>query len=94
MPIDTIRSGTWYVERKLDTTIPSPPKVDIRRNPIEEQLIHVLDNILKPVPENNDDLLIPNFECFITYAFILTKIPSSMELMFVKMKLTLASSGK
>jgi hypothetical protein len=34
------------MERKLDTTIPTPPKVDIRRNPMEEQLIHVLDNIL------------------------------------------------
>jgi hypothetical protein len=94
MPTDTIRSGTWYVERKLDTTIPSPPKVDMRRKPIEEQQTHVLDKMLKPVPENNDDLLIPNFECFIIYVFMLTKTPSNMELMLVRMKLMVASSGK
>jgi hypothetical protein len=31
--------------------------VDIKRKPIEEQLTHILDKILKLVPEN-DDLLI------------------------------------
>jgi hypothetical protein len=46
-----------YRERKFDTTIPNPPNVDIKRKPIEEQLTHILDKILKLVPEN-DDLLI------------------------------------
>ena len=82
------------MERKLDTTIPTPPKVDIRRNPMEEQLIHVLDNILKPVPENSDDLLICNLKCFITYTFMLTKSPIKTALMFVRIKLIVASSGK
>ena len=82
------------MERKLDTTIPNPPKVDIRRNPIEEQLTHVLDNMLKPVPKNSDDLLICNLKCFITYTFMPTKIPIRMTLMFVRIKLIIASSGK
>jgi hypothetical protein len=50
----------------LDTTIPNPPKVDIRRKPIEEQLTQVLDKILNPVPENNDALLILNLEVLMT----------------------------
>jgi hypothetical protein len=82
------------MERKLDTTIPNPPKVDIRRNPIEEQLTHVLDNMLKPIPENSDDLLICNLKCFIAYTFMLTKIPIRTALMFVRIKLVIASSGK
>lgn len=82
------------MERKLDTTIPTPPKVDIRRNPMEEQLIHVLDNILKLVPENSDDLLICNLKCVITYTFMLTKSPIRTALMFVRIKLIVASSGK
>jgi len=82
------------MERKLDTTIPTPPKVDIRSNPMEEQLIHVLDNILKLVPENSDDLLICNLKCFIIYTFMLTKSPISTALMFVRIKPIVASSGK
>ena len=57
MPIEIIHNGVWYIERKFDTTIPNPPNLDIKRKPIEEQLTHILDKILKLVPEN-DDLLI------------------------------------
>ena len=66
MHIDTKRSGNWYVDRKLDITIPNPPNVEIRRKPIDEQLTHVLDNIPSPVPENNEDLVIFSLEFLMT----------------------------
>ena len=64
--VDSICNGNWYVDRKLDITIPNPPNVEIRRKPIEEQLTHVLDNILSPVPENNEDLVIFSLEFLMT----------------------------
>ena len=57
--------------------------------------MHVLDKILKLVPENNDDdLVIFNLECFITYTFMLTKIPIKIAVMFVRTNPITASSGK
>ena len=67
--------------------------MDIKRKPIEEQLTHILDKILKLVPEN-DDLLIFNLECFMTYTFMLTNIPIKIAVMFVRIKPITASSGR
>lgn len=95
MPIDIIRSESSFTERKLDTTIPNPPNVDIKRKPIEEQLTHILEKILKLAPENNDDnLVIFNFEQFITYTFMLTKIPTRIAVTFVRTNPITASSGR
>ncbi len=79
----------------MDIATPNPPNVDTKRKPIEEQLTHVLDKILKLVPENNDDdLLIFNFECFMTYTFMLINIPIKIAVTFVRIKPIIASSGR
>lgn len=41
--IDIILNGTWYVVSKLEATTPIVPNVDIRRKPIDEQLLHTPD---------------------------------------------------
>lgn len=42
------------------------PNVDIRRKPIDEQLLHTPDMMPRADPENKDALLILTFECLIT----------------------------
>ncbi|MGH9978530.1 MAG: hypothetical protein ACRD8Z_22270 [Nitrososphaeraceae archaeon] len=74
--------------------IPILPNVDIKRKLTDEQLLHTLDIIPSDDPENNDFLLIFSFECLIAYTFILTKMPIRIEIIVVKTKPTVASSGK
>ena len=63
------------------------------RKPIEEQVAQALDAIPKIEPDNND-LSSFIFEFRITYTFIATNIPINMEVIFVKMNPTIASSGR
>ncbi len=57
--------------------------------------MHILEKILKLAPEKNDDnLVIFNFEYFITYTFMLTKAPIKMAVMFVRTNPITASSGR
>jgi hypothetical protein len=73
--------------------MPSPPNVEIRRNPIEEQLAQALEVIPKIEPENKDlsNLI---FAFLTTYTFIATNIPINTEVIFVIMNPDTASSGK
>lgn len=73
--------------------MPNPPKVDIARNPKDEQPGHALDTIPRIDPENND---LSNFifEFLITYTFMATKIPINTEVMFVITNPVTASSGR
>jgi len=62
---------------------PNPPKVDIRRNPNEEQLAQVLERTLKDEPENNDRIpTFKPFECFMTNTFMLTTTPARTAVIF------------
>lgn len=45
--------------------IPILPNVDIKRNPMYEQLLHTPDMMLSDDPVNNDLLLIFSLECLI-----------------------------
>ena len=54
------------MDRKVDVANPAPPNIDIKRNPSEEQLAHVLESILNPDPDMKDLKLILNLECLIT----------------------------
>ena len=48
------------MERKLDTVNPTPPNVETRRKPTDEQLAHVLEITLKVEPEKNEPKLSSN----------------------------------
>jgi hypothetical protein len=73
---------------------PIEPNVDIKRKPIDEQLLQTPDMMPKVDPENKDALLILVLECLITYTFILTSVPNRIETMVVKINPTIASSGR
>ena len=73
--------------------MPNPPNVEIRRNPIEEQLAQALEAIPKIDPENND-LSNLTFVFTTTYTFIATSIPINAEVIFVIMNPVTASPGK
>ena len=79
--------------KKSVATMPNPPKVEIRRNPTEEQLAQALQAIPRIEPENNDlsNLI---FVFLITYTFIAANIPINAEVIFVIMKPVTASSGR
>ena len=72
--------------------IPAPPKVEIIKNPTDEQLAHVLDTIPKREPESND---LSNLRsAFLsTYTFIGNTIAKRIALVFVIMNPSIASSG-
>jgi hypothetical protein len=70
------------------------PNVDIRRKPIDEQLLHATDMMPKADPEKKDALLILILECLMTYTFILTSIPNRIETIVVRINPTIASSGR
>ena len=53
-----MRSGIWYVERKLETATPATPKVLARKNPTDEQLAQTLDTVPNVEPERNGAFLI------------------------------------
>jgi hypothetical protein len=57
--------------------------VDITRKPIEEQLAQVLETIASIEPDTID-LSNLSFEFLITYTFMATNIPISIEVIFVK----------
>jgi hypothetical protein len=62
---------------------PNPPKVDISRNPNEEQLAQVLERTLKDEPENNDRIsTFKSIECFMTYTFMHTTTPARTAVIF------------
>jgi hypothetical protein len=82
------------LDNNVDAAIPTPPNVETRRNPKEEQLAHVLESTLKLEPDKNDLILIFNFECFNTYMFMLTIMPKSIDVIFVRIKSTTASGGR
>ena len=69
------------------------PNVEMIRKPIEEQLAQALDITLNAVPENRD-LPTRNLECFSKYRFMLTRIPSNIEVILVRIKPAIASSGR
>jgi hypothetical protein len=73
---------------------PIVPNVDVRRKPIDEQLLHTPDIMPKADPENKDTLLILILECLITYAFILTSIPNRIETIVARKNPRIASSGR
>jgi hypothetical protein len=63
------------------------------RKPVEEQLAQALDAIPKIEPDNND-LSNLSFEFLITYTFMVTNIPISIEDIFVRTNPAIASSGR
>ena len=81
--------------RKVDIFTPTPPKVDIKTKPSEEQLAHILESTLRDDPENNDEVLTFSFfDCTSTYTFILMTSPIRMAVMFEIIKSMVASPGK
>ena len=48
------------MERNVDAVTPTPPNVETRRKPNEEQLAHVLDSTLKVDPEKMKQQLSSN----------------------------------
>jgi hypothetical protein len=83
------------LERKVDAVTPTPPNVETRRKPIDEQLAHVLEITLKVEPEKNEPTLIfKPLECFNTYTFMLTTIPIRTAVIAERMNPNTASSGR
>lgn len=83
------------MERSVDAVTPSPPNVETRRKPNEEQLAHVLESTLKVDPEKNEAVVIfKPLECLNTYTFMLTTTPISTAVMFERMNPVTASSGR
>jgi hypothetical protein len=75
--------------------IPNPPKVDIRRNPSEEQHAQVLERTLIDEPENNDRIPPFNpFECLMAYRFMLITAPARTAVIFERINPSTASSGR
>ena len=73
--------------------MPTPPNVDIARNPKDEQLAQALDATPRIEPENNDPSNLI-FEFLITYTFMATNIPINTEVTFVITNPVTASSGR
>ena len=82
------------MERNVDAVTPSPPNVETRRKPNEEQLAHVLDSTLKVDPEKNEAVIFKPFKCLKTYTFMLTTTPISTVIMFERINPVTASSGR
>jgi len=81
--------------RRVDAVRPTPPKVDIRTKPSEEQLAHMLESTLRDDPENNDELLTFSLlECLSTYTFMPTTMLISIAVILETMKSTTPSLGK
>jgi hypothetical protein len=79
----------------LDTVTPTPPNVDTRKKPIDEQLAHVLEITLKVEPEKKEPTLIfKPLEYFNTYTFMLTTIPIRTAVIVERMNPNTASSGR
>lgn len=72
--------------------MPTPPNVEIIKNPMDEQLAHVLDTIPNREPESND-LSSFSLAFLIAYTFIDATIASRVALMFVIMNPNRASCG-
>ena len=72
--------------------MPNPPNADIKRKPIEEQLVQALEAIPRIEPDSND-LSNFSFEFLITYTFMATNIAIKTEVMFVITNPVTASSG-
>ena len=74
-------------------TTPNPPNVEMTRKPIEEQLAQALEaiDIIEP---DTIDLSNLSFEFLITYTFMATNIPISIEVIFVRTNPAMASSGR
>ncbi|MFZ0894602.1 MAG: hypothetical protein WAZ77_08885 [Candidatus Nitrosopolaris sp.] len=83
------------MERNVDAVTPTPPNVETRRKPNEEQLAHVLDSTLKVDPEKNEVAVIfKPFECLNTYTFMLTTTPIRTAVMVERINPVTASSGR
>ena len=83
------------MDRIVDTVTPTPPNVETRRKPSEEQLAHVLESTLIVEPEKNEAKLVSDLcECLSTYMFMLTMMPRRIAVMFERTKPTNASSGR
>jgi hypothetical protein len=83
------------LERNVDAAIPTPPNVETRRKPIDEQLAQVLESKLKEEPENSEArFTFKFFDCLNTYTFMLTTIPISAAVILERMNPVIASSGR
>ncbi|MGA8842263.1 MAG: hypothetical protein WB511_01640 [Nitrososphaeraceae archaeon] len=54
----------------------------------------MLESTLKLDPDKNDLTLIFSFECLNTYMFMLTTMPKSIDVIFVRIKPTTPSGGR
>ena len=83
------------MERIVDAVMPTPPNVETRRKPSDEQLAHVLESTLIVEPEKNELRLILDLsKCLSTCTFMLTTIPKRIAVTFERIKPTCASCGK
>ena len=83
------------MERNVNAVTPTPPNVETRRKPNEEQLAHVLDSTLKVDPEKNEAAVIfKPFEFLNIYTFMLTTTPMRTAVMFERINPVTASSGR
>jgi hypothetical protein len=72
-----------------------PPKVETRTKPIDEQLAHMLEIMLRVEPEKSQPMVTLKFpEYFNTYTFILTTILISIAVIVERINPTTASSGR
>ena len=83
------------MERNVDAVIPIPPKVEIRREPTDEQLAHMLEIMLRVEPEKSEPMFTFKFpEYFNIYTFILKTIPISIADIVERINPIAASSGR
>jgi hypothetical protein len=83
------------LERNADAVIPIPPNVDTRRKPIDEQLAHMLEIMLRVEPEKSEPMVTFKFrEYFNTYTFVLTTIPIRIAVIVERINPSNASSGR
>ena len=85
------------MERNADAITPIPPNVETKRNPIDEQLAHVLEIMPRVDPEKNEPRFILIFklrECFNIYTFILTTIPIRIAVIVERINPVTASLGR
>ena len=81
--------------RNVDAATPNPPKVDISRDPSEEQPAQALETTLSDEPEKSD--LIPLFKplkCLMTYRFMLITAPARTAVIFDTINPPTESSGR
>jgi hypothetical protein len=82
------------LERNVDAVTPTPPNVETRRKPTDEQLAHVLEIMLSVEPEKSEPIVTFRFpKCFI-YTFILITIPIRMADIVERINPITASSGR